>query len=92
MSPGALRDWRGVNPVALPSGVAITTRLPTTAAEEWVLDTVAMHLGSLRRADLCAVSAPTPVDPALDADQRRAVNRGRLNARKKALTAQSSAR
>ena len=47
---------------------------------------------ALRRADLSAVLQPTPVDPGLDAGQRRAVRRGRLNARKKGLTAQSSAR
>jgi hypothetical protein len=92
MTAGVLRDWRGVKPVAAPSGVAITTRLRTTAADERVLDAVAAHVGSLRRADLCAVSQPKPMDPGLDADQRRTVRRGRLNARKKGLTAQSSAR
>ena len=36
-----LREWRGVTPVAGPSGVAITTRLPTAAEDEFVLDVVA---------------------------------------------------
>lgn len=92
MSAGKLRAWRGVKPVAAPSGVAITTRLRTTAGEDRVLDAVAEHLGRLRRADLATVSRPVPVDAGLDADGRRAVRRGRLNARKKQLTGQSSAR
>jgi hypothetical protein len=92
MTARRLREWRGVKPVAAASGVAITTRLRTTAADERVLDAVAAHLGSLRRADLAAASCPAPVDPGWDAQGRRAVRRGRLNARKKALTAQSSAR
>lgn len=92
MAARPLRQWRGVKPVAAPSGVAITTRLRTTAADERVLDAVAAHLGSLRRADLAAVSCPEPVDPGLVAEGRRAVRRCRLNARKKGLTAQSSAR
>jgi IS605 OrfB family transposase len=87
-----LREWRGVKPVAAPCGVAITTRLRTTAADERVLDAVAAHLGGVRRADLAATSRPQPVDPELTEDERRQVRRGRLNARKKALTAQSSAR
>lgn len=86
------RTWRGVKPVAAPSGVAVTTRLRTTAGEDQVLDAVAAHLGRLRRADLAAVSRPEPVDSGLDADERRQVRRERLNARKKALTGQSSAR
>ena len=92
MTARALREWRGVKPVAAPSGVAISTRLATTPADERVLDAVAAHLGSLRRADLAAASQPRPVDPGLDAQERRQVRRGRLNARKKALTAKSSAR
>ena len=92
MSGGPLRQWRGAKPVAVPSGVAITTRLRTTADEDRVLDLVAEHLGRLRRADLVAVSCPVPLDAGLDADGRRGVRRGRLNARKKALTEQSSAR
>ena len=86
------REWRGVKPVAAPSGVAITTRLRTSADEDRVLDLVAGHLGALRRADLAAVSQPEPVDPGLDAEGRAQVRRGRLNARKKQLTGQSSAR
>jgi hypothetical protein len=88
----ALRVWRGVRPVAAPSGVAISTRLRTSAADEGVLDTVALHVGGLRRADLGQVVRPDPVDPSLDAQARRQARRGRLNSRKAALTAQSSAR
>ena len=86
------RQWRGVKPVAAPTGVAISTRLATTPDDERVLDLVAEHLGRLRRADLAAVSHCEPVDAGLDAEQRRQVCRDRLNTRKKALTAQSSAR
>ena len=81
-----------MKPVAAPTGVAVTARLRTTVDDEHVLDAVAAHLGSLRRADLAAVSCRQPVDPALGAEQSRQVRRDRLNARKKALTAQSSAR
>jgi IS605 OrfB family transposase len=87
-----LREWRGVKPVAAPLGVAISTRLSTTAADERVLDLVAEHVGRLRRADLARVARPEPVDAVLDGEQRRQVRRDRLNTRKKALTAQSSAR
>jgi hypothetical protein len=72
--------------------VAISTRLCTTPDEEWVPDRVAAHLGRLRRADLAAVSCAEPVDAELSGEERRAVRRCRLNARKKALTGQSSAR
>ena len=92
MTGRRLRDWRGVKPVAVPSGVATGTRLRTTAGEDRVLDLVAEHLGRLRRADLAMISRPVPLDPGLDADGRREVRRGRLNARKKALTALSSSR
>lgn len=92
MTDSGLRQWRGVKPVAAPSGVAVETRLRTTPVDDRVLDVVAEHLGQLRRADLAAVCRPVPVDPALDAEQRRKVRRDRLNARKKALTALSSAR
>jgi IS605 OrfB family transposase len=92
MTTGKLRPWRGVKPVAAPAGVAITTRLRTTADEERVLDAVAEHLGRLRRADLAAMSHSQPVDAGLSAEERRSLRRGRLNRRKKALTAQSSAR
>ena len=87
-----LREWRGVTPVAGLSGVAISTRLQTTPADEQVLDLVAGHVGGLRRADLAAVSPPAPLDPAMDDDARRQARRDRVNTRKKALTAQSSAR
>jgi hypothetical protein len=87
-----LRQWRGVTPVAGPAGVAITARLQTTPEDERVLDLVAEHVGALRRADLAAVSRPAPLDPAMDDEAKRQARRDRLNTRKKALTAQSSAR
>jgi hypothetical protein len=87
-----LRVWRGVKPVAGPSGAAITTRLRTTPEDEMVLDAVAAHLGRLRRADLAAVCRREPLPAGLDADGRRQARRERLNHRKTALTAQSSAR
>jgi len=92
MTSRELRQWRGVKPVGVPAGVAITTRLRTAADDECVLDAVVEHLGRLRRADLAAVSRPVPVDPGSDAEQRRRTRRDRLNTRKKALTVQSSAR
>jgi hypothetical protein len=87
-----LREWRGVKPVAGPSGAAITTRLSTTPEDERVLDLVARHVGGLRRADLAAVSRPQPLDPAMGDEAKRQACRDRLNTRKKALTAESSAR
>jgi hypothetical protein len=87
-----LRQWRGVKPVAGPAGVAIKTRLRTTPEDERVLDLVAQHLGRLRRADLAAIALPEQLDPALDGGAKRRVRRDRLNTRKKALTAESSAR
>jgi IS605 OrfB family transposase len=87
-----LREWRGVKPVAAPSGVSIMTRLRTTAADERLLDLVAEYVGRLRRADLAGVVRPQPVDPALDGVARRRARRDRLNTRKGGLTAQSSAR
>ncbi|WP_319457710.1 MULTISPECIES: hypothetical protein, partial [unclassified Mycobacterium] len=92
MTAKKLRQWRGVTPVAAPAGVAITTRLRTTPADEHVLDQVAEHLGRLRRTDLSTVCRPEPLAPDLDNGARRDARRGRLNTRKKALTAQSSAR
>jgi hypothetical protein len=89
---GKRRQWRGVKPVAAPSGVAIQTRVRTTSEDDRVLDLVAEQLGRLRRSDLAAVARSVPVDAALDAEGRRRVRRDRLNARKKALTEQSSAR
>lgn len=53
-----MRAWRGVKPVAAPAGVAVETRLRTTAADDRVLDLVAEHLGRLRRADLAAACQP----------------------------------
>jgi IS605 OrfB family transposase len=87
-----LREWRGVKPVVGPAGVAITTRLRTTPEDERVVGLVAEHVGGLRRADLAAVSRPQPLDPAMDDEAKRQARRDRLNTRKKALTAQSSAR
>jgi hypothetical protein len=87
-----LREWRGVKPVAGPCGVAITTRLRTTPADERVLDLVAEHLGGLRRADLASITRPDRVDSAIGDAAKRQVRRTRLNTRKKALTAESSAR
>jgi hypothetical protein len=92
MADQKLREWRGVKLVAAPAGVAITSRLRTSAEDEYVLDHVAAHLGRLRRADLAATSQRDPVDSRLGAEQRRQVRRDQLNARKKVLTAQSSAR
>jgi IS605 OrfB family transposase len=87
-----LRQWRGVKPVAAPAGVSITTRLWTTNDDEHVLDLVAEHLGGLRRADLARVCRPVPLDPCPGGATKRQARRDRLNTRKKALTAQSSAR
>jgi IS605 OrfB family transposase len=92
MTAVRLRQWRGVKPVAGPAGVAITTRLHTTPEDDRVLDLVAEHLGRLRRADLAAVTRPQPLDPAMDGEAERQARRDRLNTRKKALTAESSAR
>lgn len=92
MSCHGLRQWRGVKPVAVPAGVAIETRVRTTSEDDRVLDLVAEHLGRLRRTDLASVSRLVPIDAGLDVDERRQVRRDRLNARKKALTALSSAR
>jgi hypothetical protein len=72
--------------------VAITTRFRTTPDDERVLDLVADHLGGLRRADLGQVCHPVPLDPSLDGEAKHQARRDRLNIRKTALTAQSSAR
>ena len=87
-----LREWRGVKPVAGPAGVSITTRLRTSPEDEAALDLIAEHLGKLRTADLASVTRPGPVDPAVDGAAKRQARRDRLNTRKKALTAKSSAR
>jgi hypothetical protein len=93
MTAVRLREWRGVvMRVAGPSGVAISTRLHITPGDEHVLDLVAEHLGKLRRADLARVSRSLALDPSLDAAAKRQMRRDRLNTRKKALTAESSAR
>ena len=76
------RRWRGVKPVAVPAGVAISTRVRTTAADDRVLGLVAGHLGWLRRADLAAVSHSQQVDLGLDVEGCRQARRTRLNARK----------
>ncbi|MDT5045118.1 MAG: hypothetical protein QOG75_971 [Mycobacterium sp.] len=87
-----LREWRGVKPVASPAGVAITTRLRTTPEDKHVLDLVAEKLGGLRRADLARICHPVPLDPSFDGAAQRQARRDRLNSRRKALTAESSAR
>jgi IS605 OrfB family transposase len=92
MTAVQLREWRGVKPVAGPSGAAIMTRLRTTQAEDAVLDAVAGHLGRLRRADLAAASRPEPPDAGLDSPGRRQARQDKLNVRKQDLTALSSAR
>lgn len=82
VSDRRLRPWRGVKPVAAPTGVAITAGLGTSAEDEFVLDQVATHLGRLRRGDLAATSAREPADPQLGTQQHRQVRRDELNARK----------
>jgi IS605 OrfB family transposase len=81
-----------VKPVAGPSGAAITTRLRVTPADAAVLDTVAGHLGRLRRADLVQVCRPALLADGAGEAGRRHARRDGLNARKRALTALSSAR
>ena len=91
MTARRLREWRRVKPVAGPPGTAITTRLWTTSADQATLDAVAGHLGSLRRADLARAhrsGAPT----AGRSEAGRQSRRDELNARKRDLTALSSAR
>jgi hypothetical protein len=84
MTTERLREWRGVKPVAGPSGVAVSTRLRTTGEDERVLDLVAEHLGQLRRADLATVVRPEPLDPALDsAGKRQARGTGSTPARRR---------
>jgi hypothetical protein len=92
MTAQKLRQWRGVKPVARQCGAAITTRLRTTPEDERMLDLVADHLGRVRRADLAAISRPVPLDPAMADTAMRQARRDRLNNRKTALTAESSAR
>jgi hypothetical protein len=86
------RPWRGVKSVAVPAGVAISTRVRTTPEDYQVLGLVAGHLGWLRRSDLAAVSHAQQVDLGLDVEGCRQARRTRLNARKRELTGQSSAR
>ena len=92
MTAVKLREWRGVKPVPGPSGAAITTRLRTTPEDDTVLDAVAGHLGRLRRADLAHVCRPVPLGPTLEDEARRQARRDVLNARKQAITAESSSR
>jgi len=92
MTAVRLREWRGVKPVAGPSGAAITTRLRITAADEAVLDAVAEHLGRLRRADLAEVCRPAVLAAGLGEAGRREARRDGANSRKRGLTAPSSAR
>ena len=92
MTAVKLREWRGVKPVPGPSGAAITTRLRTTPEDDTVLDAVAGHLGRLRRADLAHVCRPVPPGSSLDDEAKREARRDVLNARKRAITAESSSR
>jgi IS605 OrfB family transposase len=92
MTAVRLREWRGVNPVAGPSGVAIRTRLRVTAADEAVLDAVAGHLGRLRRADLARVCRPALLAAGPGEVGKQPTWRDGLNFRKQGLTALSSAR
>jgi len=71
----------GVEVVATLAGVAISTRLRTTVADEYVLDGLTALLGRLRRGDLAATSQRSA--------QRCAVAG---STRKKALSARSSSR
>lgn len=92
MTTVKLREWRGVRPVPGPLGAATTTRLRATQTDIVVLNAVAEYLGRLRHADLNAVSHPEPANPGLDGPGRRQAARDALNARKRDLTALSSAR
>jgi IS605 OrfB family transposase len=92
MTAAKLREWRGVKPVPAPFGAAVTTRLRATQTDIVVLNAVAEHLGRLRHADLIATSHPEPVNPGLDGPGRLQAARDALNARKRDLTALSSAR
>lgn len=92
MTAMRLREWRGVKPVANPSGAAVRTRLRVTPADEAVLDAVARHLGQLRHADLARVSHPVPSAARTGEAGRRQARREGLNSRKRGLTALSSAR
>lgn len=57
-----------------------------------MLDAVAEHLGRLRRADLAHVCRAVSAGPSLDDEARRQARRDVLNARKRAITAESSSR
>ena len=41
MTKSGLRQWRGVKPVAAPSGVVVETRLRTTPVDDRVVEVVA---------------------------------------------------
>lgn len=84
------RGWRGVKPVAGLSGIAITTRLRTAPADDAVLHAVAGHLGHLRRADLVRICRPASA-AGTGGGGRRQTHRAGQNARKRNLTALSSA-
>jgi IS605 OrfB family transposase len=73
------------------SGIAITTRLRTAPADDAVLDAVAGHLGHLRRADLVRICRPASA-AGTGGGGRRQTHRDGQNARKRNLTALSSAR
>ena len=92
MTAVRLREWREVKPVAGPSGAAITTRLRVTPTDEAVLNVIARHLGRLRRADLAQAFRSARPDGGTGERGRRQARRDGLNARKRGLTALSSAR
>jgi IS605 OrfB family transposase len=92
MTAVRLREWRGAKPSAAPSGIAITTRLRTTAADEAVLDAVAGHLGQLRRADLAHACRQISSTAGTGEAGRRQARRDQQNARMRGLTAVSSSR
>src|SRR5262245_18607034 len=81
-----------MKPVTGPTGVAITTRLRVGSNDERVLDLIAEHLASLRGADLAAITRSEPLDQEIDGAAKQRARQHRLNTRKKALTAESSAR
>ncbi len=57
-----------------------------------MLDAMAEHLGRLRRADLAHAGRPVPPGLSLDDETTRQARRDVLNARKRAITAESSSR
>lgn len=70
-----LREWRGVKVVAAPGGIATTTRLRTTPADDAVLTAVAVHVSTIRRRDL-AERSRAPGDAASKARRKREMTSG----------------